>query len=54
LWQDEEIRDERALNTKKEHFGKGKKQCFFTVSGIYLCKIATYEKSTVGFLINTI
>jgi len=28
LWQDKEIRDERALNTKKVHFGKGEKQCF--------------------------
>jgi len=37
-------RDERALNTKKAHFGKGEKWCFFTVSGICLCKIASYEK----------
>jgi len=34
------LRDERALNTIKVHFGKGKN----SVSGIYLCKIASYEK----------
>jgi len=49
-----ELRDERDLNTKKAHFGKGKKWCFFTVSGIYLCKIASYENNMVRFLINTI
>jgi len=36
----------------KAHFGN----CVFSLflEYVYLCKIANYEKSTVGFLINTI
>ena len=46
----------RRLQSPKIHIsGKGEKTVIFTVFGIYLCKIAIYEKNcSVGFLISTI
>jgi len=44
MWQDEEIRDERALNTKRRILVTAKNGASFTVFGIYLCKIVSYEK----------
>jgi len=43
MWQDEEIRDGRALNTKM-HILVRAKMVFLSLFLEYLCKIVGYEK----------